>query len=118
MLYQILFSLYSIMTDVINTRNCKRINRNHQSLANESDKFVSLLDFDVLELGVYLERETSPALVLANGCDNVCHPTISKDDQRENLIVCEYDLLKVTVKTFLTMSVPSLLVSVTSPVCL
>ena len=55
--------------------------------ANKSDQVTPSLDFGVLEQGAYLERETSPALVLANARDAFCHGSLSKFDQRGNLII-------------------------------
>ena len=89
MFYQLLFLLKLITSDVIDASNHKLPTRNLTLRANESDQVTPSLDFGVLELGAYLERETSPALVLANERDDFCHVSLSEFDQRENLIVCD-----------------------------
>ena len=88
--HKLLLLLFELITsDVIDVSGKKLPARNPTLRANKSDQVTPSLDFGVLELGAYLERETSPALVLANERDDFCHVSLSEFDQRENLIVCD-----------------------------
>ena len=77
----------SITGDVIDANGDKLPARKQISRANKSDQVTPSLDFGVLELGAYLERKTSPALVLANARDAFCHGSQHYYGQRENLII-------------------------------
>ena len=82
-----LLLLFELITgDVIDANGDKLPARKRTLQANKSDQVTPSLDFGVLELGAYLERETSPALVLANARGAVCHGSPSNFDRRENLI--------------------------------
>ena len=82
-----LLLLFGLITgDVINVNGEKSPARKPTLRANESDQVAPSLDFGVLERGAYLERETSPVLVLGNARDAFRHGSVSKLDQRENLI--------------------------------
>ena len=81
----LLFEL--IAGDVINVSGDKSPARKQTLRANKSDQVTPSLDFGVLELGAYLERKTSPALVLANARDAFCHGSHHYYGQRENLII-------------------------------
>ena len=81
----LLFEL--IAGDVIDANGDKSPARERTLRANKSDQVTPSLDFGVLELGAYLERKTSPALVLANARDAFCHGSQHYYGQRENLIV-------------------------------
>ena len=87
MFHQLFFLLKLITSDVIDASNNKLPTRSPILRANKSDLVTPSLDFGVLELGAYLERETSPALVLANERYDFCHLSLSEFDQRENLII-------------------------------
>ena len=70
---RLLFLFELIAGDVIDA-NGNRLPARKQTLrANKSDQVTPSLDFGVLEPGAYLERKTSPALVLANARNAFCH---------------------------------------------
>ena len=81
----LLFEL--IAGDVINVSGDKSPARKQILRANKSDQVTPSLDFGVLELGAYLERKTSPALVLANARDAFCHGSHHYYGHRDNLII-------------------------------
>ena len=87
MFHQLFFLLKLITSDVIDASNNKLPTRSPIIRANKSDLVTPSLDFGVLELGAYLERKTSPALVLANARDAFCHGSHHYYGQRENLII-------------------------------
>ena len=83
-----LLLLFELITgDVIGANGDKSPARKQTLRANKSDQVTPSLDFGVLELGAYLERKTSPALVLANARDAFCHGSHHNYGQRENLII-------------------------------
>ena len=83
-----LLLLFELITgDVIGANGDKSPARKQTLRANKSDQVTPSLDFGVLELGAYLERKTSPALVLANARDAFCHGSHHYYGQRENLII-------------------------------
>ena len=82
-----LLLLFELITgDVIDVNGDKLPARKQTLRANKSDQVTPSLDFGVLELGAYLERKTSPALVLTNARD-ACHGSHHYYGQRENLII-------------------------------
>ena len=81
----LLFEL--IAGDVIDANGDKSPARKQTLRANKSDQVTPPLDFGVLELRAYLERKTSPALVLANARDAFCHGSHHYYGHRENLII-------------------------------
>ena len=85
-----LLLLFELITgDVIDANGDKLPARKQTLRANKSDQVTQSLDFGVLELGAYLERKTSPALVQANARDAFCHGSHHYFGQRENLIRCD-----------------------------
>ena len=85
-----LLLLFELITgDVIDASGDKLPARKQTLRANKSDHVTLSLDFGVLEPGAYLERKTSPALVLANARDAFCHGSPCYFGQRENLIRCD-----------------------------
>ena len=85
--YRRLLLLFELIAgDVIDANGDKSPARKQTLRANKSDQVTPSLDFGVLELGAYLERKTSPALVLANARDAFCHGSHHYYGQRENLI--------------------------------
>ena len=83
-----LLLLFELITgDVIDANGNKSPARKQTLRANKSDQVTPSLDFGVLELGAYLERKTSPALVLANARDAFCHGSHCNYGHRENLII-------------------------------
>ena len=83
-----LLLLFELITgDVIDANGDKLSARKQTLRANKSDQVTPSLDFGVLELGAYLERKTSPALVLANARDAFCHGSHCNYGHRENLII-------------------------------
>ena len=83
-----LLLLFELITgDVIDANGDKSSARKQTLRANKSDQVTPSLDFGVLELGAYLERKTSPALVLANARDAFCHGSHCNYGHRENLII-------------------------------
>ena len=83
-----LLLLFELITgDVIGANGDKSPARKQTLRANKSDQVTPSLDFGVLELGAYLERKTSPALVLANARDAFCHGSQHYYGHRENLII-------------------------------
>lgn len=91
-----LLLLFGLITgDVINVNGEKSPARKPTLRANESDQVAPSLDFGVLERGAYLERETSPALVLAKARNTICYGSKSKNGRRENLIIRDITALMI-----------------------
>ena len=83
-----LLLLFGLITGDVTDANGDKLPARKQTLrANKSDQVTLSLGFGVLERGAYLERETSPTLVLANERDDFWPSSPSEFDQRENLIV-------------------------------